>query len=358
VRDPAVEAPAAVPASAVGAPAAVPASAIGAPAAAPASAIAPAAGRVDGISDQSLPAWGGSFGSSPLALWLARRTLRGAAPQITMARYVVQWNAAGEPSSGPSPAGDYRERLEAWLTDVAQEGLTPVLALTSYDGRYPAGTAEYGGALEGMLRLARSLGAQVPYVEAWNEPNDQGREPAPLAARMADAANAACGRGRGCTVIAGDLQDGPGAVAYEREYERSLTFAPQIWGVHPYVAVRTHDDARLLGMIGALPRGGRSARVWFTEVGAYYCEDGAIRGQAAQASDASYLLALIRDPRLAPVHVFYYGLLYQDGRAAPCAAGGGSDTELISPDGVPRAAAEVLLAGIPDTSQMAFGPVP
>jgi hypothetical protein len=320
---------------------------------------APGAGFVDGISDQSLPAWDGSFPASPFAAFLAHELLGGGPRQITMARYVVQWDAASEPSEGPNPAGDYRERLEAWVGDVASVGLTPVLALTSYDGRQPPGAAEYTEQLRALLALAAADGAPIPWVEAWNEPNDQGREPAAAAAGLANAANSVCASEAHCTVIAGDLQDTPAAPAYEHEYELGLDFTPRVWGVHPYVAVRDHNDANLLAMLSAPPEGGAGAQLWFTEVGAYYCEAGTARGEARQAADAEYLERLIEDPALAPTHVFYYGLLYKDGEPAPCNGGSGdSDTELFGPEGRPRQAAEVLLRGMGGARSFLFGPVP
>ena len=129
--------------------------------------------------------------------------------------------------------------------------------------------------------------------------------------------------------------------------------------MHPYVAVRIHDDANLLAMLGALPNGGAGSQLWFTEVGAYYCEAGIARGEALQAADAEYLIRLIANPAIAPAHVFYYGLLYKDRQPAPCDAGSGdSDTELFSPDGRPRKAAEVLLRGIGGARSLLFGPAP
>jgi len=320
---------------------------------------APGARFIDGISDQSLPAWYGSFPASPFASFLSQERLGGDPRQITMARYVVQWNVASEPSTGADAAGDYRERLEAWLADVASAGLTPVLALTSYDGERPRGPAQYAPALSALLALAAAQGSPVHWVEAWNEPNDQGGEPPAAAAAFADAASSICAAGAACTVIAGDLQDGPQALAYELEYERALRFAPRVWGFHPYVAVKHHDAANLLELIAALPDGGAGSQIWFTEVGAYYCEAGALRGEALQAQDAEYLLRLIADPALAPTHVFYYGFLYKDGEAAPCEEGSGaSDTELFGPAGRPRAAAEVLLGGIAGARSFLFGPAP
>ena len=131
-------------------------------AAAAAAAAQPGTGFVDGISDQSLPAWDGSFLASPFAGLLEQEVLSGQSRQITMARYVVQWNAASQPSEGPNAAGDYRERLEAWLADISAAGLTPVLALTSYDGHRPADAGEYAAATASPARPRRGAGNADP----------------------------------------------------------------------------------------------------------------------------------------------------------------------------------------------------
>jgi hypothetical protein len=331
--------------------------------------------HVDGISDQSLPAWEGSFAASPFA-GLLRSTLAGPPPaRIGLARYVVQWNAMSEPSTGPAPAGDYRERFEAWVADVRVLGLSPVIAPTSYDGVRPGSPGEYERALEALLGAVASAAGQEVYVEAWNEPNNQGREAPATAAAFADAAEALCSARGDCTVIAGDLEDSGGVVAYEREYLRALTFAPRIWGAHPYTAVKAHGDANLRAFVANLPARGAGAQIWFTEVGAYYCVHGVARGERAQAEDAGYLVhGLLADPAVAPAHALYYGLLYKDGLQAPCSAGGGDDVELFGPGDVPRAAAAIVLgdgaaaaadgvsgpgaSGPAGTAGLAFGPDP
>ena len=317
-----------------------------APAASPSGALAPAAGavtHVDGISDQSLPAWGGGFPASRLALRLRSSLSVGPGSPITLARYVVQWDVMREPSGGANPHGNYRERVEAWLADVHSLGLAPVVALTSYDGVHPSSAGEYSAALAAILLAARELGGPIGYIEPWNEPNNQGRESAAKAAEFANAANALC-LARACRVIAGGFEDSPGSVAYAQSYERGLRFVASAWGVHPYYAVKTRADASLLRLKAALPAGGLGAELWLTEIGTFYCRHGRVLGQAAQAAEASYLInRLIADPAVAPAHVLYFGLLYADGRLAPCGPSGGDDPELYGPSGEARAAAAVVL---------------
>ena len=316
--------------------------------------------RVDGISDQSLPAWDGGFAASPLAAQLGDVLAGGGRGQIGLARYVVQWNALTQPSRGPSPAGDYRERFEAWLVDVRRLGMTAVVALTSYDGAYPGSPGEYARTLRGVLDAGLAQGEPIAYLEPWNEPNNQGRMGAGAAALLADVANAICRTRGDCQVIAGDFEDTPELPSYERSYERALTFTPALWGVHPYRAVAAHSEATVRAFLAALPDGGLGARVWLTEVAVFYCRHGQVLGEPSQAADAAYLLhGLIGDPAVAPEHVLYYGLMAGDGRPAQCAAGGGDDSELYAPGDRPRAAAEVLLPAIAHRfGWPAFGPGP
>jgi hypothetical protein len=292
---------------------------------------------VDGISDQGLPAWDGSFEASSFARFFRATWLH----QISLARYVLQWNAMGEASHGPDAHGDYRERFEAWLRDVHSLGLAPVLALTSYTSAYPGSVGEYEPALEAVLADAARAGDPIGYVEAWNEPNNQGGEDAAKAAQIADWADSTCAR-RGCQVIAGDFEDGPSVATYAREYVSALSFSPDIWGIHPYYSVKAGNDAAVLEIQQALPNHGAGAQIWFTEIGAYYCAHGQLRGEAQQAGDASYLLkGLI--PAIMPTHVFYYGFMAGDHAQLSCAGSGDFDSQLYTASHDARSAASVLL---------------
>jgi hypothetical protein len=293
---------------------------------------------VDGISDQSLPAWAGPSSGSPFASFFGAAWVG----QIALARYVLQWNAMAQASDGPNADGDYREQFQAWLQDIRSLGLVPALALTSYTGVYPGSAAEYRPQLEAILEQAARAGEPIAYVEAWNEPNNQGEETAGKAGEIADWANSVCELHH-CQVIAGDLEDAPSLTTYERAYIAALDFAPAIWGIHPYYAVKAHDDASVLRFEQALPDHGAGAQLWFSEVGTYYCVHGEVLGEARQAGDASYLADTLI-PAIAPTHVFYYGFMAAGGSEAPCTTSGGDDTELYRADGEPRAAADVLLS--------------
>ncbi len=300
---------------------------------------------IDGISDQNMPEWDGAFTGSYFADLFERDWVLGG--HIRLARYVVQWDVIDA-----GPAGS-RVKFENWLRDVEELGLVPDVGLTSYDGSYPASAGDYGEQLAELLRRAKELGVPVRYVEAWNEPNNQGHEPAAMAASFADAAQGVCAGGYGCEVVGGDLEDAPGAARYEREYERDLRHVPPIWGVHPYRSVQYMSTAPLRELLGALPEG-NATELWFTEVAARTCTDygGELRvnGEEGQAARVRWLLGTLM-PYARPAHVFYYTFLLADRRVPSCTPGDPEDEALYIPGAGPnepdvaRVAAAYVSAG-------------
>ncbi|HEY3830236.1 MAG TPA: hypothetical protein VGL57_13670 [Solirubrobacteraceae bacterium] len=301
---------------------------------------------VDGISDQSLPMWDAGFVGSDFAGLFERSWV--ADSHIRYARYVVQWNVMSDAYTAE------RSIFEHWLQDVASMGLVADVSLTSYDHVYPKSAAEYAAALTAILDRASAIGDPVPYLEAWNEPNNQGHEPAVEAARFANAARAVCAAGHDCVMIAGDFEDAPGLARYEREYERNLDRAPAIWGVHPYWSVEEMSEAPYLNFIDNLPNGGTGVRIWFTEIAARKCTDynGDLKeyGEAGQARRAEWLVdTLMRNHP--PEHAFYYDFLLGGYRQPSCAAER-EDGALYVPGGDPprvedrpRAAAGIIWGG-------------
>jgi len=303
--------------------------------------------HVDGISDQSLPGWDSGFSGSYFAA-LFRGAWVGSPPaHITLARYVVQWNVM----SGSYPR--YRSEFESWLTDVGSMGLISEVALTSYDGTYPSSAAEYRARLEQVLGQAKAMGRPIRYLEAWNEPNNQGREPAVDAAHFTNSADATCKQGYGCTVIAGSFEDSPSVAAYEEEYSENLDFVPVIWGVHPYYSVEEESEAPFLSLREHLPNKGAGARIWFTEVAARACTDfnGHLveNGELGQAEHANWLVnTLMHNAK--PEHVFYYEFLLKEHRQPSCRSEGADGAlYLPSADGNatdrPRPAASYIWDG-------------
>jgi hypothetical protein len=284
---------------------------------------------VDGISDQSLTSWAGTVAETSRS-------------QIELARYVVQWDVmrgVGYPEEFAN--------LRSWYDRALDLRLIPELALDNYncgDCVTPQGTAEY---TRELAALHRSFPA-IKVLEPWDEPNDSHYTSylsPTVAAQLMSSAYSFCAA-HGCTAIAGDLLDSePNMVEYERDYEHSLQPRdPGNWGIHPYRAVKHMSDSTVVDFREALPDPTADS-IWFTEVGAYYCEAGHIYGERSQEEQARFLAdSLI--PEMQPAHVLYYeAAAGQD--APPACDSQQSDTALYaasSPGGplLARAAASVI----------------
>ena len=291
---------------------------------------------VDGVADQNMGLWDGEFARFFRSAWV------GSPPtHLRFARYALQWNVF---SAGGS---EYQVRFERWLAAVAELGLAPVIAPTTFNATRPAEALGYGLQLEAVLqhadqKLREKGGPPIAYVEPWNEPNNQGGYPNPdeaaTPAGFANEANAICMR-LDCTVIAGDFEDSSNVAAYLDEYRAHLTFSPTRWGVHPYQAITfkegKYSAAHLEELEQQLAEG--AAELWYTEAGVYYCKKGENRS-SLQDADAQRLNHLIATKH--PAHVFYYQFEYKEGMTLPCAPNV-DDTFLYAPSGA-RSAASVI----------------
>jgi len=240
--------------------------------------------------------------------------------------------------SGSYPA--YLAKYEAWYRASSALGLTPEIAVTSYDGVLPTSASEYQQKIELLLDLK-----PVRYFEPWNEPNSKPFLSPATAAQFTNAAYLLC-QSKECTLIAGDLLDSPNMVGYETDYEKDLSPPdPANWGVHPYYAVKAQSEASVVDFRANLPNSADA--IWFTEIGAYNCIRGEQLGELHQAIQASWLVNRLM-PSIEPAHVIYYE--YLDGNPPPC-SGSDADTALYlvgHPPGAPdhpRPAANYVFTG-------------
>lgn len=302
---------------------------------------------------------GGNDGNGAGGRGLRPDTLGGKPPpQITLARYVVQWDVM-KGTGYPEELAN----LQSWYARTIALHLTPDLALDNYNCSgcaAPRGTAEYAQELEALYRSF----PDIKVVEAWNEPNNSHYTShiAPdTAAHFMNSAYAFCAA-HGCTAIAGDLLDSePNMVEYEREYERALQpHDPANWGIHPYHAVKYMTDGTLTRFRDALPDPAID-RVWLTEVGAYYCEAGKTYGERPQTEQVRFLTDKLI-PEFQPQHVFYYEITGKYDQLPACGSRQ-DDTALYaarSSDGPPvaRAAASVIFGSEASPSTVAKAPPP
>ncbi len=330
---------------------------------------------IDGISDQNLAYWNGDVWNggpspSPFGQFLTATLVDGPAATLKYARYVVAYDVMCD-QSGPA-YGVFR----TWLEDVQSLGLIPVVAFWygHFDGNscatlpaIPSTPAQYNDGAAGVGAFLRAFPA-VRVVEAWNEPNNgSGPDVAPAtaaafwAAARGDCATSACP-----TVIAGDFNDAQSnLVPYEHQYVAALGGAdPLDWGIHPYAAVNNHETATLSAFSAGLPNPALD-RVWYTEVGAYYCtpkrntKNGFTPAalQTTQEASAHYLVNTVMEPPFTPVHVFYYEFMYKNNLPGPCAD---RDSALFEPAGASSSSAYRARSTVDDilpATALAAGPV-
>ncbi len=338
--------------------------------------------RVDGISDQNLAHWDNaapdvsSFSGGYLPnLVRALSAGEGPASPIKLARIVVPWDAmAGADEGG--------ERLHyrlfvAWLKDVRWLGLTPDVAIEQAEtavvsggkllARVPGSPEEYERLVSQLLAYAASVGEPIRDLETWNEPNNTGNGPvdvghpsAAAAAHFMNVASSLC-VAHGCTPIAGDFLDSQYArqgheevheantdtgmgINYENEYKMQLSpDNPMNWGFHPYAAVKYRTTETVTAFEQDLPGGPASSSVWFTEVGAYFCQYPSRQfSEQEQKAGAEYLNLLI-GRYFEVAHVFYYE--FSNGYRTETNCATGSDTSLYNENDKPRLAADVIFAG-------------
>jgi hypothetical protein len=299
-----------------------------------AAALASGTSYVDGISDQNLGLWSGSYVdpsgfTAPFTGFFASSWVGSPPSHLLYARFVTAPDAVAQ-------GGTCEQNLRNWYEYVTGLHLIPVIAVWDVaeggcaDNGAPP-TDAYAADITQLLGYLDGLGTTpVQYLEAWNEPNASGVSAAQAAAYWG-AASTICASD-GCTAIAGDLVDtadqsqafSPGCSAsrtfanftsYEQSYVTALGAArPAIWGLHPYTAVNCEESTSVTDFAANLPS--PAGELWFTEVGAWECRLGQStpRGVTQQNADATYLVDTLMSPSspTAPAHVFWYELAASD----------------------------------------------
>jgi len=262
---------------------------------------AQATSPVTGLSDQRMARFDGNLGE-----WTptVQRYATNAASQIKQARYQVRWDVALLPTTDRAVV-----ELDAWLRAAQTRGYRPLITfMPSARGDQPSRAA-----YQAAVAQFRINWPQVTEFTPWNEPNHSDFSvPASSAVDYLQALLAVCGSS--CTVAAGDFSGSRTEHTYYRDYKGLVDargLAPRVWAYHPYEVVNngTASD-RFDGLRAFLALTG-SADVWFTEVGAYYCQGGTYYGPSAQNDAALRLRALISSPSHAAYNrrlkrVYYY----------------------------------------------------
>jgi hypothetical protein len=287
--------------------------------------IAPASAStsyVDGISDQHFGSWAGNFSeaagfNAPFPAFFASAWVGSPPSHIKLSRYVVQWDVM----RGVGYSEEF-SHLQQWYNHTIELGLTPDLALANYgcSGCVPPETSEY---ISRELAALKSGFPSINIYEAWNEPNLPGSfyVSAIAAAHYFNSAYSYCA-GHGCIVVAGDFSDSVASlVSYEGEYRSALNPSdPGKWGIHPYANTKYEAGSNAVQEFKNHLPNPAGDEIWFTEVGAYYCEFGENRGARLQEENAKYLVNHLI-PTFTPAHVFYYQAAWPWDEKPSCSSG-------------------------------------
>jgi hypothetical protein len=172
--------------------------------------------------------------------------------KIRHARLIVSYDTAS--------VGFERQLVDQWMTAVRKAHIEPFVAFQHsrvHPARLPS-VAAYRDA----VRAFRKRYPQVKVFAAWNEANNQTQPTAHHPERAAayfDALRAQC---EGCTLVAGDLQDQAGDIAYLRRYRTALRSRPTIWGLHDYSDTNRFRSRGTRAFLRAV-----DGEVWLTETG-------------------------------------------------------------------------------------------
>ena len=243
-------------------------------------------------------------------------------------RLVVPWDAM-------LVGGAEVERLDEWLDAARAGGFEPLIAFNHSRARadYLPSVAEY----EGAFALFQARYPWVRLYTSWNEANHSSQPTAGSPERVAayhDLIRARCVE---CTVVAADVLDQSGMVAWVERVRAAATVEPALWGVHNYIEIhRAPLSGRTAALLAAVP-----GRVWLTETGgivSHVFADGSVNWpydeqRAATALGRAFEIAR-SDARIERLYLYQWSV----------DSGERWDSAFIGPGGAERPALAVLRA--------------
>ncbi|MEA2154341.1 MAG: hypothetical protein QOE11_481 [Solirubrobacteraceae bacterium] len=153
-----------------------------------------------------------------------------------------------------------RDIDDAWLARAQAAGVEPFITFGHsrvHPDRLPS-VAEFRAA----FRAFRKRYPQVTIYAPWNEINHASQPTSRNPERAAEYYNVVRSECSACTVLAGDVLDQPGMVAYLQRYRSRLAGTPRIWGLHNYSDTNRFRDTGVRALLGAV-----KGDVWLTETG-------------------------------------------------------------------------------------------
>ena len=299
---------------------------------------------------------GASFGGTP-ALSAATRALavgigeqhpamfadtRFRALGIRYARVSIGWNALTSRSQS--------RFLATWLRAARADGVHPLI---SFEHSWLPGRSRILPSAAQFAAQFRALHARYPWVSdfaIWNEANYCGqptcRSPG-LVAAYYRAARAAC---PSCNVLASELLDVPGMVAWVAAVRRALGHEPGIWGLHNYIGANRLSAASTRALLLAT-----HGQIWFTETGGVVARHNhsshdfpESATHAAQVTRFVFHRLVPLSPRIARVYLYQWSAGVH--RREPW------DSGLVGPHGAPRPAFWVLVGELHTLGQLPATP--
>jgi hypothetical protein len=185
---------------------------------------------------------------------------------LKVARLVIEW--------------DWYKDAEAaaharwWMSTVTAAHMRPLVTFNRnwrYNGRKKLPSM---AAYKKSFKLFRKQFPTVRDFSPWNEPNAKEqpfyRRPA-VAARYFNAMRRGCLK---CTVVAGDINDGPNMLSWLKTYKRHV-YKAKVWALHNYKDSTSQHSTGTTRLFLRRVRGS----VWLTETGGLI-KRGGLKGQA------------------------------------------------------------------------------
>jgi hypothetical protein len=250
---------------------------------------------------------------------------------IRHARFIAGWDALHSKWQ--------RAEMDTWMAEAQRTGTQVLLSLSrSRDDRRKRrlpSTTRY-------RREFRAFRARYPFVKAfipWNEANHCSQplcnKPA-VAAHYFDAMKDECPN---CIVLAADVLDQKGMVAWVREFKRHVRHHATRWGLHNYIDANRFQSSGTRAMLDTV-----KGDIWFTETGGLVKRRNPKRNpfpdsitHAAKATRWVFKLAAL-SPRIKRIYFYHWS-------PAPSASSGW-DSALVDKRGKPRPAYRVLRSHI------------
>ena len=173
---------------------------------------------------------------------------------VRYARLSIGWNALESRSESRA--------IATWMRDARADRVHPLI---SFEHSWIAHRHHQLPSVAQFAHQFRTLHARYPWVTdfaVWNEANYCGQptchNPGLVAAYYRQA-RAIC---PSCNVLASELLDVPGMVAWVGEVRHALGYEPGLWGLHNYIGANRLSAASTRALLGAT-----HAQIWFTETG-------------------------------------------------------------------------------------------